>query len=674
MPDHIFGGSAPLERRMYLRLPRPIVLSLTLLSCLVLTACGGPALFTVENESSWEALCPPESSESRALPLHGECNDRVMTLTAEAACAAEDNLGCYLAGAWYEDEDSPLYDHARAVELSEWACEKGDPSACYAHAYVLFQGDIYEQGRAYNLMRRTCLEGMGMSCHRIGTWYQYEPDSAKEMRLAAGFFKRSCDLGFAVGCREFASVYEEGFGVARNKERAHQLYDKACDMGDRKSCLEVERNPPHNEEDMWSEYLGVTNEQYLSMYKTACENGFKHACTRAGLSIEMGDVRGRYISRNYDRAAEFYRAGCKRGAAVSCWALAILVREGAGTIEANTQDAAVLAKKACDAGLDLGCKLYRDYRYRLWDEKKAAKYAAQCEAGDGKACYLSGRAFNYGVNFTRDSSRALALLEKGCELDYFPACENAGIYYAKGYGTRTDPAKAAKFYKRACDGGTGHACFALTLALLRGEGVEKDEKRGLELAELACKRDEGVACLFAGKRYEHAEGVEQDDEKAREFYKDGCGWRLVRSCTEYAEMWRSGRGGEEDDEVARRLFARSCANDDASACFQLAEMYESGEGDEDLDEDDDPAEEAEPIKAADHYEMACLVGHGQGCAELARLHREGKGVRKDVEKASMLQEKACMEGHEDSCPEDQQPADETDTDEKNPAQSAEKNG
>jgi TPR repeat protein len=659
---------------MHVRLPKAIVLSSLLLFCLLLTAaCGGPALFTQQNEASWEKLCPPESAESRALPLHGECNARVITLTAEAACAAEDNLGCFLAAAWYEEEESPLYDHDRAVELSEYACEKGDPAACYAHAWVLFQGDIYEQGRAYNLMRRTCLEGMGMSCHRIGTWYQHEPDSPKEMRLAAGFFKRSCDQGFPVGCREFANVYEEGFGVARNQERADQLYDQACDMGDRESCLEVERNAPHNEEDMWSEYLGVTNEQYISMYKTACENGFKHACTRAGLSIELGDVRGRYISRNYDRAAKFYREGCKRGAAVSCWALARLVREGAGTIEANTKDATDLAKKACDAGLDLGCTQYRDYRYRLWDEKRASKFATQCEGGDGKSCYLAGRAFNYGVNFSRDSSRALELLEKGCELDYYPACENAGIYYAKGYGTRTNPQKAAEFYKRACDGGTGHACFALAIAHLEGDGAEEDPTKALELAELACKRDEGEACVFAGLRYENGMGAEQDDEKARDYYKDGCSWRMVRACTKYGSMWRDGRGGEEDDEVARRLFARSCANDDGDACFELAEMLEAGEGDEDLGEEDDPEEEADPIKAADHYEMACLVGHGQGCAELARLHREGKGVRKDVEKASMLQEKACMEGHEDSCPEDSEPSDKPGTDESTP-QSAENEG
>ena len=31
----------------------------------IAAGCGGPALFTVENERSWEKMCPPESEESR---------------------------------------------------------------------------------------------------------------------------------------------------------------------------------------------------------------------------------------------------------------------------------------------------------------------------------------------------------------------------------------------------------------------------------------------------------------------------------------------------------------------------------------------------------------------------------------------------------------------------------
>jgi hypothetical protein len=636
---------------MYLRLFRAALSSITLLICLgALGACGGPTMFTVDDQSSWAELCPRESSNSNGLMVERDCNYRITTLTAEAACSTGDNVGCFLASVLYEDEDSPIRDHERAVEIGEWACEKGDPAACQAFAYVLFQGDIYEKGRAYNLMRQTCLDGMGLSCYSIAEWYADEPETAKEKRLAAGFFKRSCDLGYAPGCREFAEVYDEGFGIARNKKRARQLYTKACEMGERQSCLAVDRDPPHNKEDMWIEELGMTSEDYLAIYETACKEGFKHACTLAGLRIEIGDIRGRYITLNYDRAANFYREGCKRGALPACWGLAILVREGAGTIDANTKEAVRLAKKSCDGGYELGCKQYRDYRYRLWDEAEAAEWAAKCDSGDGEACYLAGRAYNYDVNFTRDGSRALGLLEKGCELDYFPACEVAGKYYAEGWGTRSNAAEAAKYYTKACEGGTGYACYALAMAYANGEGVEENVDLALSNAELACERDEGEACVFAGLRHEAGLGVDRDYEKARSYYDDGCSWRIVGACTRYGILMKDGKGGEENDEYARDLLARSCANDHGLACFELAKMYESGEGDGDLAEGEDPANEASPIEAADHFEMGCLAGHAEACAELARLHEVGKGVKKDAGKARMLRQKACMEGHEASCP------------------------
>lgn len=664
---------------MYFRLPIATILSATLVIFLAaLAGCGGPAMYSVDDEKSWEELCPSDNPNANGFMLETQCNYRISTLTAEAACSTGDNLGCFLASVLYEDEDSPIRDHDRAVEIGEWACEKGDPAACQAFAYVLFQGDIYEKGRAYNMMRQTCLDGMGLSCHTIAEWYRDNSNTAKERRLAAGFFKRSCDLGYPAGCRDFAKVYDEGFGVARNKGRAQQLYTKACEMGERQSCLEVDQDPPHNEEDMWIESLGVTTEDYVSIYETACKNGFKHACTLAGFRIETGDIRGRYITLNYDRAADFYREGCKRGALPSCWSLAILVREGAGNLEANTQKATALAKKACDGGFQLGCKQYRNYRYRLWNEAEAAAWADKCEGGEGEACFLAGRAYNYGVNFDRDRPRALELHEKGCELDYAPACEDAGRHYDEGWGTRSNAAEAAKFYTKACEGGTGYACYALAMAYATADGVEENISLALSHAETACDRDEDEACIFAGLRHEGGIGVEQDYEKARGFYEEGCAWRNVGSCTRYGILLRQGKGGEEDDEYARDLLARSCTNNHDEACFELAKMYESGEGDEDLDEGDDPASEADPIEAADHYEMACLVGHGEACAELGRLHVEGKGVKKDADKAKLLREKACMEGHAESCPEEQKSENQKSEDEsgklKSEKQKSEKQG
>lgn len=659
----------------------------------LLAACGGPPQFEVNDDQSWAQICPSDYESSRYLIVRSDCHQRIITRTAEAACAQDDLFGCALAGAYYGYEESPIAERSRGIELSEWACEEmGDPFGCFVLAFLLFDGDIYEKGRAYNLMRHTCVEGMGLSCHRIGRWYRHDPDSAKERKLAAGFFKRSCDQGFAVGCREFAKVYEEGFGVPRNDERAAELYDQACDMGDREACLEVDRDPPHNEEEMWLEYLGITNEQYLGLYSTACDNGFKHACTRGGHLVQSGGISGRYIARNIDRAAEFYERGCALGAPLSCWAHARVVRYGAramgrGSLEPDTAKAAALAKTACDMGLERGCDQYRDYRFRLFDASEAEAFASRCQEGDAEACYLASRALAHQSSSvvavrenarrcesgskracyaaaaapatvkknTAQTRRALDLIEQGCQLGYAPACEYAGIYYTEGIGTDTDRARAVEHFERACDGGTGYACRELAKAYSQGKGVQEDIERGLEFAEIACERFEGQACLLAGRRHHLGKGVEVDLEKARAFYREGCLWRYTRACTRLGIMMRNGEGGDEDLQAARYNFKRSCSNDDGRACFELAQMYEEGEGAEEL-LDDSTDDDADPIEAADHYEKACLVDYAAGCAELARMYEQGIGVRKDNGRAKILRQQACDEGHEDACEESPEPA------------------
>jgi ABC-type transport system substrate-binding protein len=676
---------------MHRKLPF-LVLASTLV-CLV-TSCGGAPQFSVDDDQSWADMCPSDYESSRHLVVRSECHQRIVTQTAEAACALDDPLGCALAGAWYGYDESPMVDRSRGIELSEWACEEmGDPFGCFVLAVLLFEGDIYEKGRAYNLMRHTCLDGMALSCHGIGRWYRHQPDGAKERQLAAGFFKRSCDHGFAAGCREFAQVYEEGFGVRQDDERAAELYNQACDMGDREACLEVDRDPPHNKEEMWLEDLGITNEQYLGLYSTACDNGFKHACTRGGHIVQSGSIGGRYIARNIDRAAEFYERGCAQGAPLSCWAQARVVRYGAkalgrGSLEPDTAKAAALAKKACDMGLERGCDQYRDYRYRLFDESEAEEFASRCEEGDAEACYLSSRAlahlsarvFAARENARRcesgnkqacymaaaapatvkennpETRRALTLIERGCQLGYAPACEYAGIYYAEGIGTEVDEARAVERYESACEGGTGYACRALAKAYLLGKGVEEDTTRGLELAELACERYEGEACMLAGRRHYKGEGVDVDMEKAREFYSEGCMWRYVSACTQLGTMMRRGEGGEEDPQAARYYLQRSCSNDDGRACFELAQMYEEGEGGEEILDDSTDDDSADPIEAADHYEKACLADYAAGCAELARMYDEGIGVRQDPGRAQILRQQACSDGHEDACEESLEPA------------------
>jgi len=118
----------------------------------------------------------------------------------ERACAqSADGRSCYLLGFAYETGRGRAMDKARALELYEHGCERGDLDACKSVARV------------------RCSEA---------SW----PAGTSNV---AQILERARD---AESCMYLGYMHHAGLGVPRSEERAQTWFDRACELGSRASC------------------------------------------------------------------------------------------------------------------------------------------------------------------------------------------------------------------------------------------------------------------------------------------------------------------------------------------------------------------------------------------------------------------------------------------------------
>lgn len=112
-------------------------------------------------------------------------------------------------------------------------------------------------------------------------------------------------------------------------------------------------------------------------------------------------------------------------------------------------------------------------------------------------------------------------------------------------------------------------------------------------------------------------GCQSEAEKAQEAERKKAGAELRR---------KAGLGIAEHE--------KACAVDDAVSCAALATAYQVGED-----------KEADPAKAQEFFEKACLLGNGSSCIDAADTYLD-KG---DDDKAKPLLDAGCKADHDDSC-------------------------
>jgi TPR repeat protein len=243
----------------------------------------------------------------------------------------------------------------------------------------------------------------------------------------------------------------------------------------------------------------------------------------------------------------------------------------------------------------------------------------------------------------KDGSRAMQVLEKGCELRSPRACSVLAAELEEGErGIGQDVARAARLHNQACDLGLARSCTLLAVMTEDGRGVRRDARASQRLRARAeslekaaprvtstpvqvasddaqCRKNQDAAkCLAAGSVVQDTDAV-----KAEELFRLGCTIDKTN-----CGLWGFAieRLRRDDPGRGTRILDEGCASGASLACMVLADLHHSGF----------KAIARNESRAAELYDKSCTQGEPAGCRATAARFR---GV-KDAGKADELRARA----------------------------------
>jgi TPR repeat protein len=188
--------------------------------------------------------------------------------------------------------------------------------------------------------------------------------------------------------------------------------------------------------------------------------------------------------------------------------------------------------------------------------------------------------------------------------------------------------QAADLFQTSCDEGLAAACNNLGALYMLGRGVGKDEARALTLFKKACEGKDRAACDTLGELYSRDSSPSRDLALATSSYAAACELGFLPSCARLGSMYDQGSEAAKDDARAAALYEQACVHDIKKACGDMNTVA-VGQG----------------VASGDELASAqgsCSAKLGAACGNLAVMYRSGRGVAKDVRKATTLYSNACL--------------------------------
>lgn len=234
--------------------------------------------------------------------------------------------------------------------------------------------------------------------------------------------------------------------------------------------------------------------------------------------------------------------------------------------------------------------------------------AGQCEVGNAESCH--NLAFLVGAGKAggpADRDKSTALFDKACELGNGPSC--AMVAYRLDW--KAESARVIGLLQKACDAEDALSCRVLGKALVRGDQLGKDSGRGEQLLERACKMAE------------------------------------VFGCTDLAWLlWLE----REQPKQALAVVEKDCGNGNGGACAVVGGWLSQCEDGRPPGFGMPEAKTCEsfpisdPGKATLAFEQACRAGYFGGCKVAAERNQRGKGVTTDMKVVVELLDLGCPKG------------------------------
>ncbi len=183
-----------------------------------------------------------------------------------------------------------------------------------------------------------------------------------------------------------------------------------------------------------------------------------------------------------------------------------------------------------------------------------------------------------------------------------------------------------------CEAGNAASCATLAVMHREGTGVAKDASKAASLGQRACDQDVTAGCRAAA-----ATKVQTDRGAAIALLDKACLAGDGAGCVELgvAKLADKKLAGE-----AQFAFRRACyGGGELEGCAWLGTLHAQGRG----------GMTVSPKLAAAFFEKGCKEGSMRACDGLGDLLKAGKGVAKDVARATELHAKACTAGYDAAC-------------------------
>lgn len=498
----------------------------------VATCVGAPA----SAQPASTEVCPglDWAACSAAAAKAFEAKDYAGALPMYAASCAKGRVGAACSGwGWIVNrgEGGVAADPVAAARIWDDGCNLGFVRCCVQEADLLLagRGGPADPKRAFELNVKACQGNDGYGCYHLGVaHHRAAPPNFIEART---HYLRACALNHADGCHEAARLLEAGSGGPVDLIRAYQNFIQAEQLGRSKSVADAVR--------LWLggkiQFPAGTGEKAVTeLLERACKIEDWASCTQLASRLDAAPDRHRHV----ERIRALATSACDHGFGPGCGALGWHLDgiEVAPIGRASNVRAAIVA------------------------------YERGCQLGDVSSCARLGELLlDEGQPNEAERVRALALLERGCEVDRFEFACVAKVEFTADAKAR--PAALG----RLCDAKMGMACLVLAEDLAEDQAASKvrgpaADKALFDAFLKACDLSQGQGCTRAAELVSRVEKAPAVPEKRRELLARACGLVIDFSCWQLGVMMYAGEGGPVDVSGGDAATARFCAARPTDGC------------------------------------------------------------------------------------------------------------
>jgi TPR repeat protein len=243
-------------------------------------------------------------------------------------------------------------------------------------------------------------------------------------------------------------------------------------------------------------------------------------------------------------------------------------------------------------------------------------------------------AYFAGHGVARDEKRAAYWYEKAANSGDPGAQLQIGFFYQAGIGVERNPTLAAKWFERAMAGGSVSAKVNLGVAYTWGLGVRKDPEFAAKLYREAAEKGSGPGACFLGDAYYFGIGVPKDTETAKHWFEIGAKKHDAQAELSLAILLLR-QHDQAGEERAVKLLRDAAKAGYVPAKHELALRLVRK-----------PDFASSPQEALEQLQDASSQGFWKSAVVLGVLHRDGRGVAKDMEGAYLYFRIAALQGGE----------------------------